>query len=154
MNVLSRFPFRQGAKCDLIYVELQAVGSSKRVCKSHLTVDNEGTVTTNDISNNVPWSTEGLLLLVELTPCLFTPHQSLTFCPPRPLCQSLQADIWWKANSRCACACFAFLSGCSLTTGAFTLGIGCFAHGCGCNHVPVLGHHVPAYLSDVMRLID
>ena len=30
----------------------------------------------------------------------------------------------------------------------------CFAHGCGCNHVPVLGHHVPAYLSDVMRLID
>ena len=51
--------FRQGADVTFNYAEVQAVGSSIRVCKSHLTVDDEGTVTTNDVSNDVPWCTEG-----------------------------------------------------------------------------------------------
>ena len=41
------------------YAEVEAVGSSKRVCRSHLTVDDEGTVTSNDVSYDVPWGAEG-----------------------------------------------------------------------------------------------
>ena len=54
-----------------------------------------------------------------------------TLCRVHPL---VQADARLKANSRFACACFAYVSGCSLTIGAFTLGSGCSAHGCGCNY--------------------
>ena len=42
------------------YAEVEAVGSSKRVFRSHLTVDDEGTATTNSVSNDVPWGAEGL----------------------------------------------------------------------------------------------
>ena len=62
----------------------EAVGSSKWVCRSHLTVNDENTVTTSGIGYDVPWSAEDRLL-VELTPCLCTPRQSLTPCPPRPM---------------------------------------------------------------------
>ena len=91
---------------------------------------------------------EGQALTCTLIPPI---RSTLSLCGQRlqvhPLVQA-------QANSRCACACFAVKSGCSLTTGAFDLWLGCFAHGCGCNHVPAFGHHVPAYLSDDMRLID
>ena len=39
------------------YAEVKG-GSSKRVVRSHLTVDDEGTVTTNGVSNEVPWGGE------------------------------------------------------------------------------------------------
>ena len=42
------------------YAEVDAVGSSKLVCRSHLTLDDEGTVTTNGVSYDVPWGAEGL----------------------------------------------------------------------------------------------
>ena len=43
-----------------------------------------------------------------------------------------------------ACACFAYVSGCGLTTGAFTLGTGCSAHGyTGMRPIPF------AYFTDV-----
>ena len=38
---------------DLQLNELEVVGSSERVCRSHLTVDDEGTVTTNGVSYDV-----------------------------------------------------------------------------------------------------
>ena len=36
-------------------------GSSKRVCRSHLTLDGEDTVTTNGVSYDVLWGAEGPL---------------------------------------------------------------------------------------------
>ena len=49
---------RQGAELTFNYAEVEAVGSSKRVCKSHLTVDDEGTVT-NGVRYDVPRSAAG-----------------------------------------------------------------------------------------------
>ena len=48
-----------GAEVAFDYAEAEAVGRSKRVCRSHLTVDDEGTVTTNGVSYDVPWGAEG-----------------------------------------------------------------------------------------------
>ena len=50
---------RQGAEVTFNYAEVEAVGSSKRVCRSHLTVDDESTVTSNGVSYDVPWGAEG-----------------------------------------------------------------------------------------------
>ena len=68
---------RQGAEVDL---QSSQIG----VCRSHLTVDDKGTFTTNGVSYVVPWSTKGLPACEKFTPCLFTPRQSLTLCPLRP----------------------------------------------------------------------
>ena len=76
--------FRQGADVTFNYAEIETVNSSTRVRWSHLTVDNEGTVTTNEVGYDVLWGAKDCLL-VEATPCLFTPSQSLTLCPPRPI---------------------------------------------------------------------
>ena len=47
----------------------------------------------------------------------------------------VRADTWSKANSRCACACFANVFGCSLTTGACASCTGCSVHGCTRKHL-------------------
>ena len=51
------FPLK--AEVSFNNAEVEAVGSSKRVCRSHLTVDDEGTITTNGVSFDVPWGAEG-----------------------------------------------------------------------------------------------
>ena len=52
--------FRQEVDVIFNYAEVQVVGNSKRICSSYSTVDNEGTVTTNGVSNDVPWGAERL----------------------------------------------------------------------------------------------
>ena len=52
---------RQEVEVTFNYAEVEPVGSSKRVCSSYLTVDDEGTVTMNGVSYDVPWGAEGPL---------------------------------------------------------------------------------------------
>ena len=86
--------FPSGSGCVFQLRRSEAIGSSKRVCRSHLTVDDEGIVTMNGVSNDVPWGVERLPARGSL-PCLFTPRQSLTLCPPRPMCAIVWASLTW-----------------------------------------------------------